>query len=222
MLSPAAVDVLAVVLAAAFVVLAAAQQRRRAARERAEAAAAVRILQDEQQQRDEAAAAPGGALVESFTLGWLNAAVRALWVPVLEKHVAAAALEAVQKALNEAMEQRGGAGGRGGGPLPRLFSAVTVESLTFGGAPPQLGAAVARYEPARQLLTISLDCSYASSGAQAVVLLRTRAAPPLPALEARVEATRVRISGRLRLGVQFTAEAPGVKGCYYVSAGGGG
>lgn len=44
--------------------------------------------------------AGGGVLMESFTLGWLNLLVRALWAPVLEKYVAVIAQKRLQSLLS--------------------------------------------------------------------------------------------------------------------------
>ena len=39
--------------------------------------------------------------MESFTLGWLNLIIQALWVPVLEKHLSGLIMEGLQKVLIE-------------------------------------------------------------------------------------------------------------------------
>jgi hypothetical protein len=66
--------------------------RNRMRRELASAAARFE-LQSQSQSQD--------TLVESFTLGWLNLVVRALWTPVLEKHLAGLVMELLQRVLNE-------------------------------------------------------------------------------------------------------------------------
>jgi hypothetical protein len=39
--------------------------------------------------------------MESFTLGWLNLVIQALWLPVLEKHLSGLIMEGLQKVLIE-------------------------------------------------------------------------------------------------------------------------
>lgn len=53
--------------------------------------------------------------------------------------------------------------------LDVALPSVTIEELGFGGVPPVLQHCCAKYDPARQLLSIAMDVSYTSHGAQGIV-----------------------------------------------------
>jgi hypothetical protein len=49
--------------------------------------------------------------------------------------------------------------------------------------------------------------------------VRSKSIGMLQGLSGRLEATHIRLSGRLHIALQLTHEAPGIKGVYYVSRG---
>ncbi|GBF93753.1 hypothetical protein Rsub_06085 [Raphidocelis subcapitata] len=157
-------------------------------------------------QQQEAAPA---VLVESFTLGWFNLVVRALWTPVLEKHLAGLTMELLQRGLNEHLEKHAAR-------TPwRFIETIAVEEFSFGLVPPQLQFACARYDPAQQRLSFAMDAEFQSSGAQGTLLVRSKSIGMLQGLSGRLEATHIRLSGRLHIALQLTHEPPGIKGIYY-------
>eukprot|EP00878_Enallax_costatus_P024687 GHUV01026365.1.p1 GENE.GHUV01026365.1~~GHUV01026365.1.p1 ORF type:complete len:182 (+),score=46.65 GHUV01026365.1:397-942(+) len=104
-----------------------------------------------------------GVLLESFTMGWFNLVLQALWSPILEKHIAGLTGDLLQKVLNEVREKNSS-------KAPwKFLEAIVLEELRFGAVPPSFQNTLAKYDPAASLLTITMDVKFTSNSAQAVV-----------------------------------------------------
>eukprot|EP00879_Flechtneria_rotunda_P003976 GHRR01004216.1.p2 GENE.GHRR01004216.1~~GHRR01004216.1.p2 ORF type:complete len:346 (+),score=112.74 GHRR01004216.1:4945-5982(+) len=148
-------------------------------------------------------------VLEGLTLGWLNLLLQALWPPVLEKHVANLTANLLQRILDEVLSKN-----MHKAPW-KYINSILVEELSFGQVPPSFQAAVAKYDPGASMLSFSMDVHYRSSGAQAVMLVKSRSFGVLAPLSVRLEATHVQLKGRLHLGLLLGPEPPGIKGIYY-------
>lgn len=96
-----------------------------------------------------------------------------------------------------------------------LVDSLTVESVTFGSAPPHFQFCYAQYDPAAHHLKFAMDARFTSRGLQIMLRAQTKPIGMLQPFTFRVEVTYLHVAGRLNLGLALSKEAPGIAGVHY-------